>query len=177
KTVCSKKAFSGMERTLHEVFRIREVRDHRTGGTVVALNPPDTGSNRDPEIDVLRLYSRYQEGGIENFRPGPLVFTVYAHLVTALPVRLIIPHMAMVLQERQGIAPLHSRFMIGSTAVRPACHRVAHDILHKMISPEGGASLRRRAVPEARTAGLACVCPAHLSRAPSRASPDPVESI
>ena len=33
--------------TLHEVFRIREVRDHRTGGTVVALNPPDTGSNRD----------------------------------------------------------------------------------------------------------------------------------
>src|SRR6184192_3912985 len=44
-----------MGRTLHEVFRIREVRDHRTGGTVVALNPPDTGSNRDPEIDVLRL--------------------------------------------------------------------------------------------------------------------------
>src|SRR5262244_605265 len=42
-----------MGRTLHEVFRIREVRDHRTGGTVVALNPPDTGSNRDPEIDVL----------------------------------------------------------------------------------------------------------------------------
>src|SRR5262249_41423891 len=35
----SKKAFSGMGRTLHEVFRIREVRDHRTGGTVVALNP------------------------------------------------------------------------------------------------------------------------------------------
>src|SRR6516164_166001 len=44
-----------MGRTLHEVFRIREVRGHRTGGTVVALNPPDTGSNRDPEIDVLRL--------------------------------------------------------------------------------------------------------------------------
>src|SRR5260370_9198249 len=44
-----------MGRTLHEVFRIREVRDHRIGGTVVALNPPDTGSNRDPEIDVLRL--------------------------------------------------------------------------------------------------------------------------
>src|SRR6516162_8069122 len=44
-----------MGRTLHEVFRIREVRDHRTGGTVVALNPSDTGSNRDPEIDVLRL--------------------------------------------------------------------------------------------------------------------------
>src|SRR5262249_33391730 len=43
-----------MGRTLHEVFRIREVRDHRTGGTVVALNPSDT-SNRDPEIDVLRL--------------------------------------------------------------------------------------------------------------------------
>src|SRR5262249_1085399 len=55
KTACSKKAFSGMGRTLHEVFRIREVRVHRTGGTVVALNPPDTGSNRDPEIDVLRL--------------------------------------------------------------------------------------------------------------------------
>src|SRR5262245_46637626 len=29
-----------MGRTLHEVFRIREVRDRRTGGTVVALNPP-----------------------------------------------------------------------------------------------------------------------------------------
>jgi hypothetical protein len=28
-----------MGRTLYEVFRIREVRDHRTGGTVVALNP------------------------------------------------------------------------------------------------------------------------------------------
>src|SRR5438552_13613195 len=44
-----------MGRTLHEVFRIREVRDHRTGGTVVAVNPPDIGSNRDREIDVLRL--------------------------------------------------------------------------------------------------------------------------
>src|SRR5262244_2937033 len=59
-----------MGRTLHEVFRIREVRDHRTGGTVVAFNPPDTGSNRDPEIDVLRLYSRYQEGGIEALVDG-----------------------------------------------------------------------------------------------------------
>src|SRR5262249_24542947 len=53
--VNSKKAFSGMGRTLHEVFRIREVRDHRTGATVVALNPPDTGSNRDPEIDVSSI--------------------------------------------------------------------------------------------------------------------------
>src|SRR5215471_264498 len=52
-----------MGRTLHEVFRIREVRDHRTGGTVVALNPPDTGSNRDPEIDVLRLVQPYQGAG------------------------------------------------------------------------------------------------------------------
>src|SRR6266446_9139532 len=59
---CSKKAFSGMGRTLHEVFRIREVRDHRTGGTVVALNPPDTGSNRDPEIDVLRLVQPIPRG-------------------------------------------------------------------------------------------------------------------
>src|SRR5205823_7868785 len=40
-----------MGRTLHEVFRIREVRDHRTGGTVVALNPPDIGSNRDRAAD------------------------------------------------------------------------------------------------------------------------------
>src|SRR5258706_14869279 len=55
KPACSNTAFSGMGRTLHEGFRIREVRDHRTGGTVVALNPPDTGSNRDPEIDVIRL--------------------------------------------------------------------------------------------------------------------------
>src|ERR1700757_1215286 len=51
-----------MGRTLHEVFRIREVRDHRTGGTVVALNPPDTGSNRDPEIDVLRLVQPIPRG-------------------------------------------------------------------------------------------------------------------
>ena len=50
-----KKSVLGDGRTLHEVFRIREIRDHRTGGTVVALTPPDTGSNRDPEIDVLRL--------------------------------------------------------------------------------------------------------------------------
>src|SRR5215831_15638472 len=35
-----------MGRTLHEVFRIREVRDRRTGGTVVALNPPDTAAMR-----------------------------------------------------------------------------------------------------------------------------------
>jgi transposase-like protein len=27
-----KKSFSGMGRTLHEVFRIRKIRDHRTGG-------------------------------------------------------------------------------------------------------------------------------------------------
>src|SRR5215831_1147039 len=130
-----------------------------------------------PRSTFYDWYSRYQEGGIENFRPGPLVFPGSAHLVTVLALRLVIPSIAMLLQVPQGLAPLHSRFMIGSTAVRPACHRVAHDILHKMISPEGGASLRRRAVPEARTAGLACVCPAHLSRAPSRASPDPVESI
>src|SRR5262249_16331735 len=44
-----------MGRTLHEVFRIRKVRDHRTGGTVVALDPSDTGADRDPEIDILRL--------------------------------------------------------------------------------------------------------------------------
>jgi transposase len=50
-----KKAFSGMGRTLHEVFRIRKVRDHRTGGTVVALDSSNTGADRDPEIDVLRL--------------------------------------------------------------------------------------------------------------------------
>src|SRR5262245_6011586 len=49
-----------MGRTLHEVFRIREVRDHRTGGTVVALNPPDTGSNRDPEADRLCNAQRYE---------------------------------------------------------------------------------------------------------------------
>src|SRR6266404_3249636 len=51
-----------MGRTLHEVFRIREVRDHRTGGTVVAINPPDTGSNRDPEIEVLRLVQTIPRG-------------------------------------------------------------------------------------------------------------------
>src|SRR5215467_12047317 len=59
-----------MGRALHEVFRIREVRDHRTGGTVVALNPPDTGSNRDPEIAFYDWYSRYQEGGIEALVDG-----------------------------------------------------------------------------------------------------------
>src|SRR5438128_12268949 len=50
-----KKAFSGMGRTLHEVLRIREVRDHRTGGTVVALDPSHAGADRDPKVDVLRL--------------------------------------------------------------------------------------------------------------------------
>ena len=44
-----------MGRTLHEVLRIREVRDHRTGGTIVALDPSHAGADRDPEIDVLRL--------------------------------------------------------------------------------------------------------------------------
>ena len=47
-TACSKKAFSGMGRTLHEVLGIREVRDHRTGGTVGALDPSHTGADRDP---------------------------------------------------------------------------------------------------------------------------------
>ena len=59
-----------MGRTLHEVFCIREVRDHRTGGTVVALNPPDTGSNRDPRSTFYDWYSRYQEGGIEALVDG-----------------------------------------------------------------------------------------------------------
>ena len=58
-----------MGRTLHEVFRIREVRDRRTGGTVVALNPPDTGSNRIPR-STFYGYSRYQEGGIEALVDG-----------------------------------------------------------------------------------------------------------
>ena len=38
-----------MRYSASEKFEIIEL------GTVVALNPPDTGSNRDPEIDVLRL--------------------------------------------------------------------------------------------------------------------------
>jgi transposase len=46
---------SVLGRTLHEVLSIRKVRDHRTGGTVVALDPSDTGADRNPEIDVLRL--------------------------------------------------------------------------------------------------------------------------
>ena len=41
-----KKAFSGMGRTLHEVFRIGKVRDHRTVGTVVALDPSHAGADR-----------------------------------------------------------------------------------------------------------------------------------
>src|ERR1700726_3018500 len=59
-----------MGRKLHEIFRIRKVRDHRTGGTVVALDPSDTDVDRDPEIDVLRLVQRYQEGGIEALEEG-----------------------------------------------------------------------------------------------------------
>ena len=59
-----------MGRTLHEVFRIREVRDHRTGGTVVALNPPDTGSIGIPRSTFYDWYSRYQEGGIEALADG-----------------------------------------------------------------------------------------------------------
>src|SRR5262245_3674286 len=68
KTACSKKAFSGMGRTLHEVFRIREVRDHRTGGTVVALRTlAPIGIPRSTFYD---WYSRYQEGGIEALEDG-----------------------------------------------------------------------------------------------------------
>src|SRR5262249_32702225 len=59
-----------MGRTLHEVFRIREVRDHRTGGTVVALNPPDTGPIGIPRLTFYDWYSRYQEGGIEALVDG-----------------------------------------------------------------------------------------------------------
>ena len=60
-------------------YSASESRDHRTGGTVVALNPPDTGSNREerlevgrppsfpflpvhPEIDVLRLVQPIPRG-------------------------------------------------------------------------------------------------------------------
>src|SRR6266576_3683022 len=57
-----KKRLAGDTARENEIFRIREVRDHRTGGTVVALNPPDTGSNRDPEIDVLRLVQPIPRG-------------------------------------------------------------------------------------------------------------------
>src|SRR2546429_7912425 len=59
-----------MGRTLHEVFRIREVRDHRTGGTVVALNPPDTGSNRDPEIEPRRRSPHHVATSGGNRRTG-----------------------------------------------------------------------------------------------------------
>src|ERR1700722_20338700 len=50
-----KKSVLGDGEDAYEVFRIRKVRDHRTGGTVVALDPSDTDVDRDPEIDVLRL--------------------------------------------------------------------------------------------------------------------------
>ena len=45
-----KKAFSGMGRTLLciDTF-IRKIRDHRKSGTVVALDPSDTGVDRHPE--------------------------------------------------------------------------------------------------------------------------------
>src|SRR5215475_13618847 len=57
-----------MGRTLHEVFRIREVRDHRTGGTVVALRTlAPIGIPRSTFYD---WYSRYQEGGIEALEDG-----------------------------------------------------------------------------------------------------------
>src|SRR5205807_6934721 len=58
-----------MGRTLHEVLRIREVRDHRTGGTVVALDPSHAGADRDPKVDVLRLV-RPLPGGRES-SPSP----------------------------------------------------------------------------------------------------------
>ena len=60
-----------MGRTLHEVFRIREIRDHRTGGTVVALDSP--GHWRPigiPRSTFYDWYSRYQEGGIEALEDG-----------------------------------------------------------------------------------------------------------
>src|SRR5262249_16133859 len=62
-----KKAFSGMGRTLHEVPSIRKVRDHRTGGTVAGLYPSDTGADRHPEIDVLRLVQTLPGGRNRSF--------------------------------------------------------------------------------------------------------------
>src|SRR5262249_6188964 len=59
-----------MGRTLHEVFRIRKVRDHRTGGTVVALDPSDTGAIGIPRSTFYDWYGRYQEGGIEALEDG-----------------------------------------------------------------------------------------------------------
>jgi hypothetical protein len=56
-----------MGRTLHEVPRIRKVRDHRTGGTVVALDPSDIGVDRHPEIDVLRLVQPLPGGRNRSF--------------------------------------------------------------------------------------------------------------
>src|SRR5262245_4128207 len=66
-----RRATRRLGRTLHEVFRIREVQDHRTDGTVVALNPPrhwlQSGIPRSTFYD---WYSRYQEGGIEAVEDG-----------------------------------------------------------------------------------------------------------
>src|SRR5262245_17322790 len=59
-----------MGRTVHEVFRIREVRNHRTGGTVVALNAPDMAPIAIPRSTFYDWYSRYQEGGIEALVDG-----------------------------------------------------------------------------------------------------------
>ena len=64
-----------MGRTLHEVLSIRKVRDHRTGGTVVALDPSDTGADRDPEMAARSVASRAsrpsgQQHGSKQYRQG-----------------------------------------------------------------------------------------------------------
>ena len=44
-----------MGRTLHEVLRIREARDHRAGRAIDLVGRPNPGIDWDSKIDVLRL--------------------------------------------------------------------------------------------------------------------------
>ena len=50
-----KKTCSGMGRTLHEIFRIREAGDHRAGGALFIAGSPNTITAGYPEVDLLWL--------------------------------------------------------------------------------------------------------------------------
>ena len=59
-----------MGRTLHEVLRIREARDHRAGRAIDLVGRPNPGIDWDSKIDVLRLVRPISGRGIEALEDG-----------------------------------------------------------------------------------------------------------
>jgi putative transposase len=59
-----------MGRTLHEVLRIREARDHRAGRAIDLVGRPNPGIDWIPRSTFYDWYGRYQGGGIEALEDG-----------------------------------------------------------------------------------------------------------